>query len=289
MVAIVVCATLGAYGWQAQRMTAHAKVARPLGADQFAAALPDSARTPTVAAPTVMTAAAPEANVLPIATEPSAPNAREAAAAAEPRPVASPQRSKSAPIPPQAAVAAKSAARMSARDVHAAPATQSPQIVARKDSAEEQQLERAADLIRRGRSLEAMALLAQVLDAQPVQPAARQALAALQAENGRRDLALRTLLAGAALEPARFAIAAARLQSELGDAHGALATLDRMPATLRDADYDALVGGIAQRAGQQSIAVEAFARAVRSPRAQASWWVGFGHSLEAASFAASSQ
>ncbi|MGE5337715.1 MAG: hypothetical protein ACM3PU_07795, partial [Gemmatimonadota bacterium] len=103
---------------------------------------------------------------------------------------------------------------------------------------------------------------------------------ALQAETGRRDLALQTLLAGAAIDAGRFAVAAARLQAESGDNDGALITLERVPNAQRNADYEALVGGIAQRAGQQALAAEAFARAVRSPRAPAIWWAGLGYSLD---------
>jgi len=298
--AAVVCATLGAYGWQVERMKASALVAKPLGAAQFAAALPkDSAAVTTAAAPLQAAPSALETNATKAAIDPPTKETVSAAAPAqEPaqKPAAEAAATITKPAPPKAMVAPE---RSGANPISAAPAAKSREhepkhvapaatavaagvapIVTRRINPEEAQLERAAEFITRGRSQEAITLLTQLLSSAPNHQAARQALAALQAESGRRDLALQTLLAGAALEPARFAVAAARLQAEAGDATGALVTLDRFPTARRDADYDALVGGLAQRTGQHAIAAEAFARAVRTPRAPAIWWAGLGHSLD---------
>lgn len=86
---------------------------------------------------------------------------------------------------------------------------------------------------------------------------------------------------GSTIEPARFAALAARLQIELGDAGAALSTLDRVPEAARDAAHEALAGGIAQRAGDHSRAVDDYKRALRASNAPSHWWVGLAISLEA--------
>jgi len=335
-VVAVVCVTLGAYSWQVERLKASTRVAKPLGAAQFEAALPkDSAPDMIAAAQAKPTPSAPDTSTARAITRSNAPEAAPASppvdlptakpaavadamvaqsvatekAAPEAAPATSPLEvnakklattGAAAPVTKRPASQATIASLQTDRDSattprpaeaperlpteSAPPATKAASaaapIVARKSNPEDLQVERAAEFIARGRSHEAMALLTQILSTAPNHHSARQALAALQAESGRRDLALQTLLAGAALEPARFAVVAARLQAESGDAEGALMTLERVPTAQRDADYDALVGGLAQRAGQHAVAAEAFARAVRSPRAPAIWWAGLGHSLD---------
>jgi Flp pilus assembly protein TadD len=324
--AAIVCATLGAYSWQVERMKAYAKAAKPLGAAQFEPALPKESVPEVIAAAQAKpTPSLPSTSATMAAVPPDAPDATPAGSPGEtpaPKPVAD---AEAMVTPPAAAAKPPADAAPVARpreaaapvmktsvstqalsslpaDADAVAMTRQPKaqehksktveptvsaaasatvpIVTRKTDLAEAQLERAAEFIARGRSHEAIALLTQLLSAQPTHHSARQALAALQAESGRRDLALQTLLAGAALDPARFAIAAARLQAEAGDADGALVTLERVPAAQRDAVYDALVGGLAQRAGQHAVAAEAFARAVRVPSAPAIWWAGLGHSLD---------
>ncbi len=126
-----------------------------------------------------------------------------------------------------------------------------------------------------------MALLQGVLTQAPANGNARATLAALQSEAGQRDLALQTLLAGSHIDPMRFAALAAQLQADLGDATAALVTLDGIAATARSAHIEALRGGIAQRAGQHDVAVDAYQRAVRVNGAPAVWWVGLALSLDA--------
>lgn len=144
------------------------------------------------------------------------------------------------------------------------------------------EMARAADLIARGRSTEAAELLRGVLARDAQHAPARQALAALYGESGRRDLALAVLLDGVAQDPARFAAPAARLQSEAGDLTGALATLARLPMAQRSPTDHALAGGLAYRAGQFGPAVESYQRALAAPQAPALWWVGLGLAHEAA-------
>jgi MSHA biogenesis protein MshN len=93
---------------------------------------------------------------------------------------------------------------------------------------------------------------------------------------------LATLLDGVRIDAARYAAPAARLQSELGDATGALATLAAVPAAQRTAAHEALAGGLAYRAAQFDEAIAAYRRALAAPDAQPLWWLGLGLALEAA-------
>jgi predicted Zn-dependent protease len=129
-------------------------------------------------------------------------------------------------------------------------------------------------------------LLLDLLARNPRDAAARKALAALQSEAGERTEALVTLLDGASVDPARFASAAAQLQTELGDARGALDTLQRMPPERRDGGFYALAGGIALAAEAPQQAVEAYQRAVSAANAQPLWLVGLALAHEAAGQAA---
>lgn len=189
--------------------------------------------------------------------------------------------------PPAAAPAPTAAVAAATAPGRAAPAASADgAAVVRRSSASlndpQGELARAADLIARGRTTEARLVLASALERDPRQGTARAALASLLAEAGERHQALATLLDGAALEPARFALPAAQLQNELGDAQGALATLARMPIERRDGAYFAIKGGIALVANQAPLAVESYQRALRSPNAQPVWLVGLGLALEAA-------
>jgi tetratricopeptide (TPR) repeat protein len=150
-------------------------------------------------------------------------------------------------------------------------------------------LARAADLIARGRGREAKPLLMELLAREPRNAPARAALVALQSESGERTQALVTLLDGANVDPARFVAPAAQLQTELGDARGALATLQRMPPELRDGAFHALAGGIALAAEAPQQAVEAYQRAVSSPTAQPLWLVGLALAHETAGQATQAQ
>lgn len=142
-------------------------------------------------------------------------------------------------------------------------------------------VDRAADLIARGRATEAMDLLVRVLARQPAHAGARSSLAALLAEAGRREQALHVLLAGSEIDPLRFAAPAAQLQAEMGDLSGALATLGRIARTARTPGLEALHAGLAQRAGDHMTAIAAYRRALAQPQADPVWWVGLGVSLEA--------
>lgn len=153
-----------------------------------------------------------------------------------------------------------------------------PPVIRRAGANDAQQ---AAELISRGRHADAAALLQQLLARQPTHDDARAALAALLAEHGQRRDALRTLLEGVASNPQRFAVPAARLQVEHGDAVAALGTLQHLPPAQRSPDIEALAASIAQRSGAHALAIDGFTRALRKPQAPALWWVGLAVSLDA--------
>ena len=136
-------------------------------------------------------------------------------------------------------------------------------------------------LVARGRTSEAVQLLAAALSRRPAWSEARSALAALQADGGDRQQALATLLGGVAFDPSRFAPTAAQLQAELDDPAGALQTLDRVPPGARDQTYHGLAGAVAQRAGRHELAVAEYGAALRLGPSSSLAWVGLAVSLQA--------
>jgi len=302
-VAIIVAATGISYAWYAQHLNELARAPQPLGLQQFAAvAVPPTISqnaTGIAPAPVRSETAAPtpvtKAPAAPIETPSKHAAERSTIAGATPS-VRSGRRldsrkaatSASAPGNESAAVEPQSPTPVPAAPAIAATAPAPPAsgadnavIVSRPSNPGAALEARATDLIARGRSAEAMSLLAQVVQQSPANSTARATLAALQAETGRRDLALQTLLAGSQIEPARFAAPAAQLQAALGEPAAALATLDRVPESARNAAHEALAGGLAQRAGEHRRAVDAFQRALRAPSAPPVWWAGLAVSLEA--------
>lgn len=306
--AVIVAGTIGGHLWYAQQLNEYARAPQPLGAKQFAALAASgtpaatSAQTPPAVADATL--AVDRAHATPTGAAAPASNAAEAsepskAAVAIAKPPAAPVTNASGSKPTRASANADpargvAAARSTKEPVQqsAAPAVspaeaarrqpqEGPAIVSRPSNPGAALEARAAELVARGRSAEAMSVLAQLLQQAAANGNARATLAALQAEAGRRDLALQTLLAGSEFEPTRFAAAAARLQVELGDARTALATLDRVPEAARTAAHEALAGGISQRAGEHGRAVDAYTRALRAPGAPALWWTGLAISLEA--------
>jgi MSHA biogenesis protein MshN len=161
------------------------------------------------------------------------------------------------------------------------PSSAEPEPAAISQSAAQSELTHAMDLIGRGRSSEATQLLILAVSKRPAWHDARSALAALQAEGGDRRQALATLLAGAALDPGRFACTAAQLQAELNDPIGALQTLEQVAPEARDESFHALAAAVAQRAGQHDRAIAEYGETLRSAPGNAVAWVGLGVSLQA--------
>lgn len=295
IVALIVGATGTSYAWYAKHLAELARAPQPLGMQQFGAVLGPSTPVATANAEapsirdTAATAEGPPAaageSATVAATEPTSENDRlrsntrkaVATSTAAAKPVAVASRAE-APSASTAPAKVKHAAATAASE---RPAAEITAIVSRPSTPDAALEARAGELIARGRSVEAMSLLTQLLEQSPEHANARATLVALQAESGRRDLALRTLLTGVEFEPMRFAVAAARLQAELGEPGAALVTLDRVPQSGRNAGHEALAGGLAQRTGDHPRAVDAFQRALRTPNAPAVWWAGLAVSLEA--------
>jgi MSHA biogenesis protein MshN len=273
-------ALVGVHTWLTYRVQDARVMRSPLGASQFGAVAQASATlAPPPSTPVV-------ANATPV--QPPAPVVMQDAS----KPVAAPERPARVPGAPRKAVAALVPAVPAALPAPTAAAPQAsiqPPVadapasaaVVRSASDVAQDVDRAADLIARGRATEAMELLVQVLARQPTHAAARSSLAALFAEAGRREQALHVLLAGSEFDPGKFAAPAAQLQAEMGDLNGALQTLAKVPLARRNAGFEALHAGVAQRAGDHMTAITAYRRALAQPQPDAVWWVGLAVSLEA--------
>jgi hypothetical protein len=156
------------------------------------------------------------------------------------------------------------------------------QLIRRSGSAEDEaaDLARAEALSSHGHGAEAVILLQRALLDWPAHAATRRALAALLQADGQDAAARDLLLEGAARDPGRFAVAAARLQAQDDQLDAARATLARVPQAQRDADYHALVAAIAQRTGQVDLAVAEYQAAVAAGPAHAVWFAGLGAALE---------
>jgi len=141
-------------------------------------------------------------------------------------------------------------------------------------------LSRAQALAAAGRQTEAIELLQRRLDELPLHAASRLALAGLLRAGGQDAAALALLLAGAHLDPVRFAAPAARLQVQQGALDSARSTLALVPAAQRSAADHALLAAIAQRAGQADMAVNEYRQALAGGPARAVWLAGLGAALE---------
>jgi len=268
---------VGIHSWLSYRVQQAATAPAPLGARQFAAVVaPQAAAAPIAVPPAATPAPAPVASM----SAPPAPTPAAVTASEAPKPVTVTERPRRATVAPRTQTVAPTVARVGApATATAAPAT--APLVARSNSDTERDVDRAADLIARGRSTEAMELLVRVLDRQPTNGTARSSLAALLAEADRREQALRVLLGGSEVDPGRFAVPAAQLQAEIGDLQGAMQTLARVPVARRNAGFEALHAGLAQRAGDHMSAIASYKRALAQPQPDPVWWVGLGVSLEA--------
>jgi Flp pilus assembly protein TadD len=298
--AVALGAALWAWG---EHQVRQARIVRaPLGATQFKSAVVASAM-PAAATAAAATPPTPVAQIATAATAAVTPPQSPATsvtptivdtpAAASVAPTVAPTvASKPAPRAAQTALA-RSPASLKPRDtaavetpkpITAAAASDAPVVQRSAQSLADPEADaaRAADLIARGRATEAAALLQKILSARPQHLAARRALAALQAEAGAREQALATLLEGASLDAANFAVPAASLQAELGDLAGARATLARVPQQIRSPAQLALAAALAQRMGQHDAAIESF-RAALARHNDAAWWLGLAASLEAVS------
>ena len=268
-------AFVGVHSWLSYRVQQAGTARTPLGARQFASVVAPPQAAPVSAAPATTAPAVTAGPVIAAAPTPPPVAKREEPKA---RTIAERPR-RGAAAPRSDPIAPTPTPETFARPVPAEP--DAPAMVARSTGETNRDVDRAADLIARGRATEAMELLVQVLARQATHAEARSSLAALLAEAGKREQALHVLLAGSEIDAGRFAIPAAQLQAEMGDLRGALQTLARVPPPRRNAAYEALQAGVAQRAGDHMTAIAAYRRALAQPGANAVWWVGLGLSLEA--------
>jgi MSHA biogenesis protein MshN len=277
----VAAAFVAVHSWLSYRVQDAGVLRQPLGARQFAvvANTQTPPPAPNLAAPVPAPVAPNEApRVQAAASAPVGAPRPEAPRVASPAKATTSTATLRTPASPPAKASRVAAPQPTAPTAHDTPPAA---IVVRSTNDVAADVDRAAELIARGRSTEAMDLLVQVLARQPTHAAARSSLAALLAEAGRREQALHVLLAGSELDAARFAPPAAQLQAEMGDLSGALGTLARVPPPRRTAGFEALHAGLAQRAGDHMTAIGAYRRALVQPQPDPVWWVGLGVSLEA--------
>lgn len=143
---------------------------------------------------------------------------------------------------------------------------------------------RAAQMLERGRVVDAEEALLAALEVDHTHQAARQTLVALYLEQGRIDDARRHLQEGLAFNPdyAPFAVALARVHVDRGDYTTALAVLEKAAtAGQGNPDFHALHGAVLQRLGRHEAAADAYRKALTTGRQSGAAWVGLGISLEA--------
>lgn len=136
--------------------------------------------------------------------------------------------------------------------------------------------------LRNGHGQEAELRFRAALDAQPAHVEARRALLGMLIEAQRLADAETLLLAGlrAAPDNVSFAMVAARLQAQRGDAIAGIVTLESAAAAGRThPDFIALHAGLLQRVGKHEQAAERYLAAIALGGQQAVWHIGRGVSL----------
>lgn len=130
---------------------------------------------------------------------------------------------------------------------------------------------------------EAISAFQSALKLDPGHALARQALLALFAEQKRWDEAENLALDGVALSPTRsdWAMLAARIQLERGDAKTALSTLAQYaPQAERNSDYQAFYGLLLQRSQRYPEAADRYRAAIAIQPSEGRYWYGLGLALE---------
>ena len=255
-----------------------APAAAPSAPAQPAAANP--AAVPAPASPAPAPQAAPETLRLaqdiqtPIAEQPAKPAAREAMKAAEVTKAAPKEAKPAQETPPvKPAPVAQAAPKVEKRE-----RARTPQERA------EGEFRRGVALLNQGRISEAEEELGAALRADAAHEPARQALVALDLEQGRVDNARRLLQEGLALNPAnvRFAAVLARILIERKDYEGSLdATKGALAQGQGDAELQAMRGTALHRLGRPAEATEAFRASLRAAPQNGATWMALAISLEA--------
>ncbi|MCW5624238.1 MAG: hypothetical protein KIT73_05935, partial [Burkholderiales bacterium] len=238
----------------------------------------ESDSSPTVESPSVAMAeavvAAPVAS--PDAGRPAASAAvRDARAAATASPATVPVEAPVVPIPKALRVATPAIVAPTVPPQIAAPAQSAEPVgelsIDRRDHAllpaekAEVRFRQGVAELQRGRAHDAEAGFQAALAEEPRHQASRQALLGLLLGQGRMVEAERLMHEGLAADPgqASWALVAARLQADRGDAAGGVATLERhFDGGRQNADYLALLAGLRQRLGLHPQALQAYSDAI---------------------------
>jgi MSHA biogenesis protein MshN len=148
----------------------------------------------------------------------------------------------------------------------------------------ETEFRRGADLLKRGRAMEAEAAFRSALAVDSGHRDARQALVALKMERGDLAEASRLLRETLAVDPSQadFAVALARIHVERANLLDALAVLDNAAAASDGyGELHVLRGIVLQRLGRHAQAADAYRSALRAQAGTPQVWLGLGISLEA--------
>ena len=322
IIAVLMIAAVGWVGWIAWQLqprpsvaTAQAFKAAESVQRKTAAAAPPPAAVPaetkraenpaaqgtvTGAAKPPATPAAPPAapETLKLAQDMSTPvrdEARKPAAKEEPRApalgnAAAPRPQEVGKTQTGVAAATKPAPEVGAGATKPAPIAQPTPKVEKRERVRspqeraEAEFRRGVALLNQGRISEAEDELGAALRGYPGHEPARQALVALDLEQGRMDSARRLLQEGLALNPAnvRFAAVLARILIERKDYQGALdAANGALEHGQGDAELQAMRGTALQRLGRHAEASEAFRASLRAAPQNGSGWMALAISLEA--------
>jgi len=149
----------------------------------------------------------------------------------------------------------------------------------------ENELHKAAELMRQGHVNEALAGYEAALQFDPKLDAARQAMIGLLLENKRNSEAERVLREGLKNDPKRsdYAMLLARLMVERDASWSALLVLQKtLPYAERQADYQAFLAALLQRMNHHQEAVTHYKIALQLAPNSGMWLMGMGISLQAA-------
>lgn len=149
----------------------------------------------------------------------------------------------------------------------------------------ENELRKAAELMRQGRVNEALAGYEAALQLDVSLEAARQAMIGLLLDNKRNSEAERVLRDGLKNNPKRsdYAMLLARLLVERDAAWSALLTLQKsLPYAERQADYQAFLAALLQRMNHHQEAISHYKVALQLAPNSGVWLMGLGMSLQAA-------
>ena len=207
---------------------------------------------------------------------PARPAARPAPAGSAPAPA---DIRASSPVTPP--ISAPAQAAVAAREVAAAPAIDK-KMPNRPGDAADVEYRKAMLAVRQGAAADAVAGLENALRLDPRHVAARQALLSVLVEQSRWRDAQALAVAGLTLDPGQtgWAMAAARLQLEQGQAADAEATMNRHQAYARQsADYQAFHGLLLQKLQRPREAIARYQAALALRPGEGRWWYGLATAL----------